>query len=258
LSKQLKFVGYQMRKHDMTATMSLIEASVGRFGLHKRYFKSEETFWNAVFFVVGMRREPSESFVEAVTRIQKIWLQTSRETKAQIINAIDREELYRAAKVDPSDYQVLGNTIILPRSEKDRKPRPPRIIRTKKITKSVRNHPSISAKEEFYKSWDWRTLRMQALKKFGRACQCCGAEPGMQDASGNPVRIVVDHIKPISRYWDLRLEMGNLQILCDECNMGKGNWDETDFRPDAVPDEWIIANDDIALDVLNASTGSAA
>lgn len=45
------------------------------------------------------------------------------------------------------------------------------------------------------------------------------------------MKIVVDHIKPLSKFWHLRLERSNLQVLCDECNMGKGAWDETDHRP---------------------------
>jgi 5-methylcytosine-specific restriction endonuclease McrA len=111
---------------------------------------------------------------------------------------------------------------------------------------------SVTTKDAFYKSWEWRTLRMEAIKEFGRACQCCGAEPGMKDAAGNPVRIVVDHIKPISKYWHLRLDRKNLQILCDECNMGKGNWDETDFRSPEAPDEWVEApQEDIVLSVLD-------
>lgn len=104
--------------------------------------------------------------------------------------------------------------------------------------------PTFSAKDEFYKSWEWRTLRVEALKEHGRSCQCCGASPGHLDASGKPVRICVDHIKPLSKYWNLRLERTNLQILCDECNQGKGNWDETDFRPSA-PDEWVTTDEDI-------------
>ena len=88
----------------------------------------------------------------------------------------------------------------------------------------------ISVREAFYKSWDWRTLRMQALKKHGARCQCCGATKDSVDISGNQVRIVVDHIQPLARRWDLRLDLENLQILCDECNMGKGAWDRTDWR----------------------------
>jgi HNH endonuclease len=96
----------------------------------------------------------------------------------------------------------------------------------------IRNlaRPSSETKNSFYDSWDWRTLRMKALKINGARCQCCGADRNDIDMTGNPVRIVVDHIKPISKYWDLRLSLSNLQIMCDECNMGKGSWDETDWR----------------------------
>lgn len=45
------------------------------------------------------------------------------------------------------------------------------------------------------------------------------------------VIINVDHIKPVRKYWHLRLDFDNLQVLCSTCNKAKGNWDETDFRP---------------------------
>lgn len=96
--------------------------------------------------------------------------------------------------------------------------------------------PPPAAKEAFYDSWEWRTVRMQALRAHGAMCQCCGARRGDLDMSGHPVRIVVDHIKPLSRYWELRLDPSNLQILCEECNMGKGAWDETDWRPSGAGD----------------------
>lgn len=86
------------------------------------------------------------------------------------------------------------------------------------------------SKAAFYKSWDWRTLRTKILEKYGRRCMCCGATPEHTDMAGDPVKIVVDHIKPISKHWGLRLEPGNLQVLCDECNQGKGAWNETDHR----------------------------
>jgi 5-methylcytosine-specific restriction endonuclease McrA len=41
----------------------------------------------------------------------------------------------------------------------------------------------------------------------------------------------VDHIKPRSKYPHLALRESNLQVLCEACNLGKGNWDETDWRP---------------------------
>lgn len=92
--------------------------------------------------------------------------------------------------------------------------------------------PTDAAKKSFYASWDWRTLRMEVLTAQGHRCQSCGATPANRTVSGARVRLVVDHIKPLSRYWNLRLDKSNLQVLCDECNMGKGAWLEMDFRDD--------------------------
>lgn len=114
--------------------------------------------------------------------------------------------------------------------------------------------PNSASKDAFYKSWEWRTLRMEVIKEFGRECQCCGAAPGMKTASGDPVRICVDHIKPLSKFWELRLVRSNLQILCDECNQGKGNWDQTDFRKPEAPDEWIIEDDGIDESLIHQLT----
>lgn len=127
--------------------------------------------------------------------------------------------------------------------------KPPRA----KAEAKAANAPSASKKEEFYASWEWRTVRMEVLKEQGRACQCCGSEPGMKTAAGAPVRICVDHIKPLSKFWHLRLDKSNLQILCDECNQGKGNWDQTDFRLPAAPDEWIV-EDDISKELRDQLT----
>lgn len=89
-----------------------------------------------------------------------------------------------------------------------------------------RKSPSTIAPEEagFLTSWEWTTLRFKVLKKYGRRCMCCGATPE-QGAI-----IHVDHVKPRSKYPELSLDAGNLQVLCLECNKGKGAWDETDFR----------------------------
>jgi hypothetical protein len=76
---------------------------------------------------------------------------------------------------------------------------------------------------EFLESFEWRKLRYEALLKNGRQCQCCGAKPP------NTV-LHVDHIKPRKIHPELALDINNLQILCHECNHGKGNWDSTDFR----------------------------
>lgn len=76
----------------------------------------------------------------------------------------------------------------------------------------------------FLQSYEWRRIRMVALKKHGATCQCCGASP----KTGAVMN--VDHIKPRKLFPELALDVNNLQVLCGVCNHGKGNWDETDWR----------------------------
>ena len=78
--------------------------------------------------------------------------------------------------------------------------------------------------DAFLSTFQWRKVRMEALKKYGPRCQCCGATP----ADGAVMN--VDHIKPRKLRPDLALDVANLQVLCHECNHGKGNWDQTDWR----------------------------
>jgi len=84
------------------------------------------------------------------------------------------------------------------------------------------------ASDEFLKSYEWRKLRMQALKMHGARCQCCGASP----STGAVMN--VDHVKPRKLFPHLALVLENLQVLCHDCNHGKGNWDQTDWRKDAA------------------------
>lgn len=73
----------------------------------------------------------------------------------------------------------------------------------------------------FFNSDSWRNLRYRALKEYGRICALCRKTEGVMH---------VDHIKPRSKFPELALVFENLQILCDECNLGKSNLDDTDFR----------------------------
>jgi hypothetical protein len=81
------------------------------------------------------------------------------------------------------------------------------------------------AGDDFLQSFEWRRVRMQVLQERGRRCEACGA-----DALKHGVRIHVDHIKPRTLYPQLALDKSNLQVLCEECNHGKGNWDMTDWH----------------------------
>lgn len=78
--------------------------------------------------------------------------------------------------------------------------------------------------DAFLDSYEWRKLRMEALKRDGARCACCGA------TRAHGVAMHVDHIKPRKLFPNLALSLDNLQVLCEACNHGKGNWDMTDWR----------------------------
>jgi len=71
--------------------------------------------------------------------------------------------------------------------------------------------------DAFLSSFQWRTLRMSAFKKYGNRCQCCGASPS------DGIVLNVDHVKPRKHHPELALDINNLQILCAACNHGKLN-----------------------------------
>lgn len=77
--------------------------------------------------------------------------------------------------------------------------------------------------DKFLRSQEWRSLRFKALERYGRKCLGCGR-------SAPDVVIHVDHIKPRVKYPDLALDIENLQILCEDCNKGKGSRSQADFR----------------------------
>lgn len=89
--------------------------------------------------------------------------------------------------------------------------------RAKKCTHAYANDPA------FLNSFEWRQLRFEALRIYGRQCQCCGASP----ATGAVMH--VDHVKPRRKFPELALDINNLQVLCAECNHGKCN-EIADFR----------------------------
>ncbi|MFC6439752.1 HNH endonuclease [Bowmanella sp. JS7-9] len=53
---------------------------------------------------------------------------------------------------------------------------------------------------------------------------CCTADP----AQGAVLQ--VDHVKPRAKFPELALDINNLQILCEICNIGKLHHSESDWR----------------------------
>ena len=88
-------------------------------------------------------------------------------------------------------------------------------------------HGEQETADSFYRSYQWRRLRVDVLEanrqRYGLlACECCG----MVDVGS----FHVDHIYPRSTHPELALDPANLQVLCDDCNIGKGTTYTTNWR----------------------------
>ncbi len=103
---------------------------------------------------------------------------------------------------------------------------PPRHRAAKPIKAKASPRPTVSS-QDFYWSDEWRRVRYLALRAGRGVCELCGNGP----TKGHPLH--VDHIKPRSKYPELELTLSNLQVMCEDCNLGKSNIDEIDWRKKA-------------------------
>ena len=82
---------------------------------------------------------------------------------------------------------------------------------------------SFDVRSKFYETQEWKSLRykfIQSKKTEELVCQCCGKGPFSRE---NWKEMNIDHIKPVKKFWEERLNMDNLQILCWMCNRIKLN-----------------------------------
>ncbi|MCC0076996.1 MAG: HNH endonuclease [Rhodobacter sp.] len=75
--------------------------------------------------------------------------------------------------------------------------------------------PTSVTKKRTPRDISWR-LRAKVLLRDGATCKLCGVSP----RSGE-TRLHVDHVIPYSKGGETEIE--NLQILCEKCNIGKGD-----------------------------------
>jgi 5-methylcytosine-specific restriction endonuclease McrA len=85
------------------------------------------------------------------------------------------------------------------------------------------------ASPEFLQTPDWKRARYMALKMNDGRCECCGR------SKHDGVKLHVDHIKPRKTHPHLALDVRNLQVLDEDCNLAKGNVDKTDWRHPSHP-----------------------
>ena len=82
-----------------------------------------------------------------------------------------------------------------------------------------------------------KSLRFEVLEKHNFKCRACGY--GANDGK----KLHVDHIIPISKGGET--EMANLQVLCSDCNVGKGT---------KIVDGWVVQLEEIKASMADVST----
>lgn len=93
---------------------------------------------------------------------------------------------------------------------------------------------------QFYCSSEWIEARRNFLQKIKEEkrpliCNLCSVElcfvSHNEKHKTNKKPLNVDHILPVKYYWDKRLDLNNLQLLCADCNKAKGNLiNESDIK----------------------------
>jgi hypothetical protein len=92
--------------------------------------------------------------------------------------------------------------------------------------------------DTFINSDEWKNCRTEFLKDKSKICSNCGREDK---------KIHVDHIKPVSGFWGMRLNHDNLQLLCKTCNFTKGS---------IVDDSWQVPAIDKVITLLEQKQSS--
>jgi 5-methylcytosine-specific restriction endonuclease McrA len=166
----------------------------------------------------------------------EVWINATPEKRREFVSKlratkrIEKELEAKAEKQRKQDQKTSSRPSVASRrrerakAKKERKRLRSAGLLTKPTSKVIRVGGVDVVSDAFLQTYEWRKLRMEALKKYTPKCMCCGSTP----ASGAVMN--VDHIKPRRLFPSLAMDINNLQILCHDCNHGKGNWDQTDWR----------------------------
>lgn len=123
----------------------------------------------------------------------------------------------------PVTFDQLGGIVVDQRPQLHRV-QPGQLTNQSKKVARAKMRRRANLRKDFYESREWRETRYMALQLCGAKCQCCGR------SRTDGVILHVDHIKPKSLFPELALVLNNLQVLCEDCNLGKSNKDQTDWR----------------------------
>lgn len=121
-------------------------------------------------------------------------------------------------RLDPRDYPACEAILSkIAASFVSKRPEPPK--RAVTAYQSLKAYLATDAGKD-----KWRQVRFEALRSHHGRCDLCGR------GARHGVTMHVDHIKPKSLHPELAFEPSNLQVLCEDCNLGKSNRDDTNFK----------------------------
>lgn len=133
------------------------------------------------------------------------------------------EEAENICEAEKNSCLISGLIMPYPRSFRENiKPSKARFRSLISVVSSV--YAATSMGKFDYQADEFRMLRHMVFLRDGEVCAKCGTK----SAKNNWLEI--DHIKPVSKYPDLAMDIDNLQVLCRNCNRLKSNIDETDYR----------------------------
>ena len=140
---------------------------------------------------------------ELFANLERIWITLGRQPKyAEIIKPLSRYSVGTYEKRFGSFYNALDEFVGYVNQEADN------ITLTVKEDVNTHNHKTKRNPSD--------RLKVQVLMRDGNRCRLCGIE--CNDGLHN---IHFDHIIPWSKGGETELD--NLQVLCSDCNLAKGN-----------------------------------
>lgn len=132
--------------------------------------------------------------------------------------ALDREKRAMAKK-NRERLEKEAKTPIVRRPQPNKKRKKSVVKARRPAVPSPFDYPAYrqGMKNEFYQTREWRSVRYDVIRSSNGKCVLCGRSPALHG-----IVLHVDHIKPRSKFPALELDRKNMQVLCEDCNIGKG------------------------------------
>lgn len=160
--------------------------------------------WNNAIRLAGLRitRHNSINKHELLNNLKRVWIKLGRQPKRKDLDSDISEFSWCTYRDSFGGFRKALEELV-------------KYVNMRKSFKKAR--PAVKRKRNKTKRDVNYRLRYKVLTRDDYTCVTCGRSP----ATEKGVRLHIDHIKPYSKGGET--VMKNLQTLCMECNIGKGN-----------------------------------